>query len=92
MKLADAMNTYTPAILVLESWGYTVILDDDDFDDQTADWTATLADQTLIANDPLRLLGLAAIARARGEAWQRQSDEVDRYDAILDAVYKSEGL
>ena len=92
IKISDAMNTYTPALLLLKAWGFEIKLEDDDFDTRAADWTATKEDIVVVASDPLRLLGLAALATSRGKNWQRHDDEDDQYEAMLAAVYKEEGL
>lgn len=82
-KLAEAMNTYDPALLVLQEKGYRLHSELGDPDSEWADWIATKDDRQFIATDPLALLGLVAIWEQRGDAWQKKPDEAQVYDKLV---------
>jgi hypothetical protein len=86
-KLADAMNTYNPALLVLRQRGYRVWVDPSDEGSEGEDWRAEKDGRDFIASDPLRLLGLISIWEHRGDSWQAGAGGADLYDEIRSAAY-----
>lgn len=86
-RLAEAMNTYTPALLVLRQWGYAVTYRPPDEPGGWSEWSARKEDREFIATDPLTLLGLATIGEVRGKDWQRRSGEPDMYGELLAAAF-----
>ncbi len=73
MRLATAGNVMVPAILLLEERGYVV---NADRGATTWQWSARRGDVELVGDDPVALLGLAALAEARGEAWRATDEEL----------------
>ncbi len=73
MRLATAGNVMVPAILLLEERGYVV---NADRGATTWRWSARRGDIELVGDDPVALLGLAALAEARGEAWRATDEEL----------------
>ena len=72
MRLADAANVMTPAYLTLLAKGYSVRKHGD----------AMIAEgngECFIAEDPLRLLGLVAVAQERGADWRASDQEVEAF-------------
>ena len=74
-SLADAGNTYNPALLVMRSRGYELRLKVDDDGDR---WQASKDNATFGANDPLALLALTVIWEHFGEDWNQQTPSVLR--------------
>jgi hypothetical protein len=72
MRLASAANLLTPAYLTVIDRGYAVGKDGDML-------TATKGDDTFIAEDPISLLGIIAVAEARGENWQATDEQIDEF-------------
>lgn len=72
LTLAVAGNTLAPALAVLGAKGYSVQPDHH----HPGSLRATCGEITLLADDPLALLGLAAIVEARGPAWHPTDSEV----------------
>lgn len=72
MKLAAAGNTEIPAILVLESKGYKIILS------EAGDWSAFQADNEFIASSPVELLGLVGIYSQRGAESKASDLDIQR--------------
>lgn len=85
--LADAMNTYDPALATLQERGYRVWVRPVGEVEEGEEWLARKDGNELIAGDPLRLLGLAAILETRGVNWQLAENEPDLYDAIRAEAY-----
>lgn len=88
MKIADAMNTYNPALQVLKDQGYEIWVEAGESDDDEDLWCARKESSELVAFDPLRLLALSAILESRGGNWGKKSDEKDLYDLIMEEAYK----
>src|SRR5512142_3212128 len=78
-RLAEAGNTWGPALAMLLSSGYTLSVDFDEESDRS-DWTAESDDVRLSASNPLVLLGLAALWQRHGAGWRevRGGDILDR--------------
>jgi hypothetical protein len=76
-RIAQGGSTVVPAILVLESLGYTLTIDEDLM-------VASSTDTTLVADDPVALLGLLKLVEVRTWAWTASDAEIDetltRYD------------
>lgn len=72
MRLVDAMNTMTPAYLTILSRGYSVR-------SEGGLMFAERAENSFAADGPVALLGLIAMAEARGEAWQASDEEIDNF-------------
>lgn len=72
MYIADAANVLVPAYLAICRKGYLV-------KNENGYMTAELGDRRFLAEDPLRLLGLIALAEIRGAAWQASDEEIDDY-------------
>ncbi|HWS87496.1 MAG TPA: hypothetical protein VN282_11060 [Pyrinomonadaceae bacterium] len=85
--LVDAMNTYDPALATLQERGYRVWVRPVGEVDEGEEWLARKDVNELVASDPLRLLGLAAILETRGVNWQLAEDEPDLYDALRAEAY-----
>jgi len=84
MKLTDAMNTYNPALGLVQDKGYTVEVIDDEEND-SFDWKATKNDCQITASDPLRLLALISIVEEKGSDWNKNISNF--YDEILKDFY-----
>lgn len=83
MKIAEAMNTWAPALAILSSRGCTLRAEHDESEDITT-WTAQIGSITLVASNPLALLGLLALWEAKGEEWSTQAEGRILYDRLLD--------
>lgn len=70
-QIANAGNTFVPAVLALRAAGYIVTRTTRDR------WHAARPGLTLIADDPVELLGLAAMRDARGSDWRATDREID---------------
>jgi hypothetical protein len=70
--VATAGNVLVPALLVLEQQGWAVQHDSED----AKPWTATRRSQRIMADDPLQLLGLAAMRDVRGRVWRASDDQI----------------
>jgi hypothetical protein len=86
-RLADAMNTYNPALNILKDKGYLLWLDPGDEDDDDEDWWASKDGREFVAADPLRLLALVAIWEALGDAWRISDKRVPLYNEIRERAY-----
>ncbi len=87
--LVDAMNTYDPALATLQQRGYRVWVRPLDDINEGEEWVASKDGAELIAGDPLRLLGLAAMLDARGADWQLAQSEPHLYDALRAEAYNT---
>jgi len=83
VRLADAMNTYDSALLVLQNRGYKVWLEPSEDDSELGTWWASRNEADFAAFDPLRLLGLVAMWEQRGNQWQREAKEENIYDKLI---------
>jgi hypothetical protein len=77
LKIAGAGNVVVPAFLTLTQRGYTVRREQRADGAQT--WIAESGAVELVADDPLTLLSLAAIAETRGEQWRASDAEIHRF-------------
>jgi hypothetical protein len=75
VHLAAAANTMAPALAVLCRKGYVVTR-------QGYTYRADSGARSLLADDPLQLLGLAALLDERGESWQSTDEEIDALIAL----------
>jgi hypothetical protein len=83
LQMADAMNTYNAALLVLQDKGYRLWLEpSDENEEEYGRWHAERDGRVFVAWDPLRLLGLVAIWEHRGDDWRQRKDEEDLYSRI----------
>jgi hypothetical protein len=83
LKIADAMNTYNIALLVLQDKGYRLWLEpSDEKEEEYGLWNAEKDERVFVAWDPLRLLALVAIWEHRGDDWRRKPDEENLYGRI----------
>jgi hypothetical protein len=82
-RLADAMNTYNPALLVLQERGYKIWLELSEDESELGTWWASKDEADFAAFDPLRLLGLVIIWEQRGVQWERKINEEKLYDKCL---------
>jgi hypothetical protein len=74
MQITAAGNTEVPAYLVLIAKGYEIIHRDPD-----DAWVAQKGEDAFGASGPLELLGLAAMAEARGNNWRATDEEIDAF-------------
>lgn len=83
MKLAEAMNTYNPALFEIKKMGYdvSVELTEDELD--IRGWRGVKNGLEVFGFNPLSLLGLIVIAERHGENW-RQIVTGNLYDEILE--------
>ena len=88
LTLVDAMNTYDPALLALRKRSYQILVRPASDMGEGEEWLARKDGYELIASDPLRLLGLAAILESRGTDWQLSENEPHLYDALRSAAYQ----
>ncbi|BDM81347.1 hypothetical protein [Acaryochloris marina] len=83
MKIASMANVEVPAILALESMGFTITSRVVNADQEMA-WTASGNSDEYIAEDPLSLLGLVKLHEVRGDNWKASDDEIDKYLPMLE--------
>lgn len=76
MRLIDAANVTTPAYLAILSKGYSVRSDN-------GAMVAEREGDCFIADGPVPLLGLIAMAEIRGPAWQASDNEIDQFTALF---------
>ncbi|MBN1428571.1 MAG: hypothetical protein JXB07_09300 [Anaerolineae bacterium] len=87
LRLVDAANTHNPALIVLKEQGFELTLIPDEEDEfELGLWCAKKENVELLADDPLSLLGLAAILQHRGIEWRKDGDENARA-AVVEATY-----
>lgn len=72
MRLANAANVMVRSYLAISSKGYAVQWQGDLM-------IAERGDNQFIAEGPLELLGLIALAETRGENWQANDAEIDDF-------------
>lgn len=79
-RIASAGNTVVPAVLALESLGYTVMRRDSGREPPNDEWwTATGPLGEFIAEDPVMVLGLVAMRDTRGPDWKPTDAEIDDF-------------
>jgi hypothetical protein len=78
LKIADAGNVTVPAFLALEQRGYSVRCERSD-DGSHETWIAESAYAELLAENLLALLGLAALAEARGSDWKASDAQIEDF-------------
>ena len=83
MKLAEAMNTYNPALLIIKNKGFDIKIRLNENQDEIERWVAQKQNLEIFGFNPLSLLGLINIAEQYGENW-RQIDTGNLYDEILE--------
>lgn len=83
MKIASMANVEVPAILALESMGFTITSRVVNADQEMV-WTASDNSDEYIAEDPLSLLGLVKLHEVRGDNWKASDDEIDTYLPMLE--------
>jgi hypothetical protein len=73
-KITTSGNTVVPAILTLESLGFTVSVEREGPREIVR---ATRGDETYLADDPVAVLGLVKLVEARGWDWKAADSEID---------------
>jgi len=72
MHLVDAANIMTPAYLAILAKGYSV--------GSRGEYMIAERDgSSFLAESPVPLLGLIAMAEIRGENWQATDEEIDKF-------------
>lgn len=74
-QIASAGNTVVPALLVLESLGFTVSVERDAALDLVR---ATRGEETYVGEDPVAVLGLVKLIETRGWGWEAADIEIDQ--------------
>ena len=77
MLIGSGANTMVPAVLALREKGYTVRRVK--AEDSREVWHAERQGLELIADDPLSLLGLAAMHETRGDNWKAEDEEIESF-------------
>lgn len=85
--IAEAMNTYNPALAVLRAKGFDVWHNPNIDGSPGQSWYTRKGRRRFVASDPLCLLGLVAMWEQRGDDWQLREDEPDYYDEIRARAY-----
>jgi hypothetical protein len=83
MKLAEAMNTYNPALLILQQLGFQLRVEPKSENGKWRTWVARKDDKTFFASDPVVLLGLVSLWQHRGDSWQMKGGEEDLYGKLI---------
>jgi hypothetical protein len=83
MKLAEAVNTFNPALFEIKKKGYEIFLELTDDELEISARKAVKNDKEIFGFNPLSLLGLIIIAERYGENWNK-IDTGDLYDEILE--------
>ena len=68
-QIAAAGNTVVPAVLALESLGYTVVVDGSLV-------VATTDTERFVADDPITVLGLVKLIETRSWDWKASDEEI----------------
>jgi hypothetical protein len=76
-RLSVAGNVFAPAYLALRELGCAVHVQRDGDGRET--WSATRGDLSLVAGDPLELLGLHCLHQERGPDWKASDAEIDDF-------------
>jgi hypothetical protein len=74
VKINDCGNTEVPAYLTLRQRGYAVTCSED-----RSYWIATSGNCVFSADNPVSLLGIAAMYETRGQEWKASDEEIDRF-------------
>ncbi|MGO4728366.1 MULTISPECIES: hypothetical protein [unclassified Inquilinus] len=74
MHISAAANVAVPAYLAILSKGYKI-----EPGSEPSHLIATRGDDAFLADDPITLLGLIAMAELRGEHWHATDQEIDDY-------------
>jgi hypothetical protein len=72
INITDCGNTEVPAYLALQQRGYAVTCSEDG-----RYWTATSGHCVFSADNPVSLLGIAAMYETRGEEWKASDEEIE---------------
>jgi hypothetical protein len=72
INITDCGNTEVPAYLALQKRGYAVTCSDDG-----RYWTAASGNCKFSADNPVSLLGIAAMYETRGEEWKASDEEIE---------------
>ncbi len=83
MNIAEAMNTYNPALSILKDKGYEIKILLDEAKEEIYRWKAFKNENNIYAFNPLSLLALCILFETYGENW-RDYCEPDLYDEFLD--------
>ena len=76
MHLSDAANLMAPAYQVILAKGYSVRAEQDLM-------VAVKGDDRFVAENPVALLGVIALAEARAEHWQATDAEIAEFMALF---------
>lgn len=82
MKLAEAMNTYNPALSEIKKRGYSIKIELDESQNEIEHWMAYKQGLEIFGFNPLSLLGLIIIAE-HGDNWNKMHT-INWYDKILE--------
>ena len=74
IKITDCGNTEVPAYLALQQRGYAVTWSEDG-----GYWIATSDNCVFSADNPVSLLGIAALYEIRGQEWKASDEEIDGF-------------
>ena len=74
MHISTAANVVVPAYLAILSKGYKI-----EPSGVQNGLVATRGDNSFLADDPITLLGLIAMAELRGPRWQASDQEIDDF-------------
>jgi hypothetical protein len=85
MTLADAMNTYNPALDLITKKGYKVWIEPCDNEEEFGNWLAMKEGDSFSASDPLRLLAVVTIWEERGASWNAGNGNL--YDKLLEEAF-----
>ncbi|HEX9061911.1 MAG TPA: hypothetical protein VF941_17160 [Clostridia bacterium] len=78
-RIADAANTYNPALNLIREKGYKIYLLPSQNEELYGDYWAIKDGSDFIASDPLRLLALINLWEEYGDEWRSK-----KYENILD--------
>ncbi len=73
-QIHEAGNTLVPAVLALRALGFAVHRV---IADGVEHWRAEKPGLTLVSDNPMALLGLAAMRKSRGANWKATDDEIN---------------
>lgn len=83
MRIISAANVEVPAILAIESLGFTIDARIISTEHEMV-WTATGNGDEYVAEDPLSLLGLVKLLEVCGDNWQASDDDIAKYLPMLE--------
>ena len=84
MRIVNAMNTWNPALHVLEGMGFALQLRLDPESEGIECWHASKGGDVFESDDPVSLLGLCMIGESRGEDWRAKVEEENLVIALLE--------